>query len=44
MRQAVKLWTTGDRDLDRYNRRAWIQARKRLGDRWILAKLVERQQ
>jgi hypothetical protein len=42
MRQAVKLWKTGDRDLDRYNRRAWIRARRRLGDRWILAQPIRR--
>lgn len=44
MRRAVEMWKTGDRDLDRYNRRAWIKAVRRLGDRHILATRVERVQ
>lgn len=37
-----RLWNTGDTRLDRRNQRAWVQAIRRLGDKWLLAKYVER--
>ena len=37
LRKARALWATGDRRLDRYNQRAWVQAIRRLGDKWLLA-------
>lgn len=42
MRRAIRLWSTGDRDVDRHNRRAWLRAAMRLGDRWILAHQIQR--
>ncbi len=39
-----RLWNTGDRRLDRRNLRAWVQALRRLGPRWLLAQHVERRQ
>ncbi len=39
-----RLWNTGDRRLDRYNQRAWVQAIRRLGDKWLLATHVQRKE
>ena len=41
--KARQLWATGNTRLDRRNQRAWVQAIRRLGDKWLLAKHVERQ-
>jgi hypothetical protein len=32
------------REQNRYNQRAWVRAIRNLGDRWLLAKQLERQQ
>ena len=37
-----RLWATGNQRLDRRNQRAWVQAIRRLGDKWLLAQHVER--
>jgi hypothetical protein len=39
-----RLWNTGDTRLDRRNQRAWVQAVRRLGSRWLLAVPVERKE
>ena len=43
-RHAVKLWANPmvPRSIVRHNRRAWLRSVLRLGDRWLLAKQVER--
>ena len=41
--KARTLWNTGNTRLDRRNQRAWVRAIRRLGDKWLLAKHVERQ-
>lgn len=42
LKKVRELWNTGERQLDRHNQRAWVRAVKRLGERWLLAKHVER--
>jgi hypothetical protein len=42
LKRVRELWNTGERQLDRHNQRAWVRAVKRLGERWLLAKHVER--
>lgn len=42
--KARQLWRTGDTRLDRRNQRAWVQAIRRLGDKWLLAKHVQRKE
>jgi len=37
LRRARALWASGDRRLDRHNRRAWIRSIRHLGPRWLLA-------
>lgn len=44
LKKARTLWNTGDRRLDRYNQRAWVQAIRRLGDKWLLATHVQRKE
>lgn len=44
LRVARRLWATGDRRLDRRNQRAWVQAVRRLGDKWLLAQHVQRKE
>lgn len=39
---ARRLWNTGNPRLDRRNQRAWVQAVRRLGSRWLLAQHVPR--
>jgi len=39
-----RLWNTGNTRLDRRNQRAWVQAIRRLGDKWLLAKHVPRKE
>ena len=39
-----RLWRTGNTRLDRRNLRAWVQALRSLGPRWLLAQHVERRQ
>ena len=43
-RHAVKLWNNPmvPRHIVRHNRRAWLRSVLRLGDKWLLAKKVER--
>lgn len=38
-----RLWNTGNTRLDRRNQLEWVRAIRRLGDKWLLAKHVERQ-
>lgn len=44
VRRANKLWSspTVSRELNEINKRKWIRAVQRLGDRWLLAKNVPR--
>ena len=44
MRRARKLWDNPlvDPSLNRYNRKAWVRSVLRLGDRWLLARQVQR--
>jgi hypothetical protein len=42
LRRARALWASGDRRLDRHNQRAWVRAIRRLGDKWLLARLMPR--
>jgi hypothetical protein len=44
LRIARRLWKTGNPALDRRNQRAWVQAVRRLGDKWLLAKHVQRKE
>jgi hypothetical protein len=44
LRLGRRLWNTGNTRLDRRNLRAWVQALRRLGPRWLLARHVERRQ
>lgn len=37
-----RLWNTGNPILDRRNQREWVRAIRLLGDKWLLAKNVER--
>lgn len=40
--KARQLWATGDTRLDRRNQLEWVRAIRLLGDKWLLAKYVER--
>lgn len=40
--RARKLWNSGDPQLDRHNRKAWVRSVLRLGDKWLLAVPVQR--
>lgn len=40
--KARQLWDTGNRALDRRNQREWIRAVRKLGDKWLLARHVEK--
>ena len=40
--KARQLWATGNKSLDRRNQREWIHAIRKLGDKWLLAKYVEK--
>lgn len=44
LRLCRKLWSSPDvpRELNRANARKWVQAVRRLGDRWLLAQYVEK--
>ena len=42
--KARQLWNTGNPRLDRRNQRAWVQAIRRLGDKWLLAQHVPRKE
>lgn len=43
-RRAIKLWTTNNvpKYINRHNQCAWLNAVVNLGDKWLLAKHVER--
>ena len=43
-RRAIKLWTVANvpKHINRHNQRAWIASVTVLGDKWLLAKRVER--
>lgn len=45
LRRARKLWNSqfATRELNRRNQLHWARAVARLGDKWLLAKYVERQ-
>jgi hypothetical protein len=40
--RAYDLWNSGDPRLDKHNRKAWIRAVIMLGDKWLLAKPIQR--
>ena len=40
--KARQLWATGNKSLDRRNQREWIRAIRKLGDKWLLARYVEK--
>lgn len=44
VRHALKLWNVPyvSKEINRANARKWILSVERLGDRWLLAKKVER--
>jgi hypothetical protein len=42
--RACRLWRSGDKNLDRYNRRAWLRSVRILGDKWILARPINERQ
>jgi hypothetical protein len=46
MRRAVRLYCSEyvSREVNRANRIAWLRAVERLGDKWLLAQPVERQE
>ena len=46
MRHAVKLWRVPHvpREINRANARKWLASVRRLGDRWLLAQPIRRQQ
>jgi hypothetical protein len=39
---AYDLWNSGDPKTDKHNRKAWIRSVLMLGDKWLLAKPVQR--
>lgn len=45
-RHALKLWNVPHvpREINRSNARKWIASVERLGDRWLLAQPIRRQQ
>ena len=45
-RHALRLWNVPHvpRELNRSNARKWIRSVERLGDRWLLAQPIRRQQ
>lgn len=40
--RASELWNSGDPRIDRHNRKAWVRSVLLLGDRWLLAKNIEK--
>lgn len=44
LRHAVKLWSVPHvpKEINRANARKWVVSVERLGDKWLLAKKVER--
>lgn len=44
VRKAKILWNCGEPRLDRHNRRAWVRSVLALGDKWLLAQPMQRQQ
>lgn len=40
--KARQLWNTGNPRLDRRNQLEWVRAIRVVGDKWLLAKYVER--
>ena len=44
IRRARKLWDNPmvEPSVNRYNRKAWVRSVLRLGDRWLLARNVQR--
>lgn len=44
LRHAVKLWNVPHvpKEINRANARKWVASVERLGDKWLLAKKVER--
>lgn len=40
--RATQLWNCGITHIDDHNRAAWVRAVTALGDKWLLAKQVER--
>lgn len=44
IKRAIRLWNVPNvpREINRANARKWVAAVERLGDRWLLARKVER--
>jgi len=44
VKTAQQLWNVDfvPKEINRYNRRAWLKAVETLGDKWLLKKKVER--
>jgi hypothetical protein len=42
--RAHDLWNSGDSKTDKHNRKAWIRSVLMLGDKWLLAKPVQRKE
>jgi len=40
--RAYEMWNSGDAKLDKHNRKAWVRSVLYLGDKWLLAKPVQR--
>lgn len=40
--RAYVLWNSGNPQIDRHNRKAWVRSVLMLGDKWLLAKPVSR--
>ena len=44
VKKAQKLWSVDylPKEINHYNRKAWIKAVERVGDKWLLLKKIER--
>lgn len=42
LRHVRELFHCGNRRIDRHNQRAWVRSVRFLGDKWLLAKPVQR--
>ena len=38
LKRARQLWNSGDRQIDRHNRKAWVRSITMLGSSWIMHK------
>lgn len=44
VRRAKALWNSGVPNLDKHNRKAWVRSVVQLGDKWLLAQPIRKQQ